>query len=98
MNANNAIGIERLEIMGDAYADIEREQVYRDAPPIAPITDADIDAMHAATLREIAPKVWELTEKDAWDDAPLSAQIARMVAGDDSELFDQIKAELKGEI
>lgn len=39
----------------------------------------------------------EKAEYEAWLDAPLSAQIARMVAGDDPELFDQIKADLKGE-
>lgn len=32
-----------------------------------------------------------------WENAPLSAQIAFFVAGDDPELFDNIKANLKGE-
>ena len=32
-----------------------------------------------------------------WENAPLSALAALAVAGDDADLFDQIKAELQGE-
>ena len=32
-----------------------------------------------------------------WENAPFSAQVAFLVAGDDPVLFDAIKAELKGE-
>ena len=32
-----------------------------------------------------------------WENAPLSALAALSVAGDDADLFDQIKAELQGE-
>lgn len=33
-----------------------------------------------------------------WENAPISAQIAFLVAGDDPDAFDEIKATLKGEI
>lgn len=32
-----------------------------------------------------------------WEDAPISALAAWAVAGDDADLFDQVKANLKGE-
>lgn len=80
---------EQNEIRGDELEEIneERERIEgHEATPPAPTADEDVDA-HAAA-RSI-PKGWE--------NAPLSAQIAFLVSDGDSELFDQIKAELKGE-
>lgn len=78
-------GIERKEIAGDAWdevnADREREEAHREAPEQAPPTDAEMDDHHATWLRN----------------APPAALAAYIVAGDDPDEFDRIKAYLKGE-
>lgn len=42
METNNARGIERLEIEGDIREQIEREEVYRDAPKSQPLNLDDV--------------------------------------------------------
>ena len=67
---NNAHGIERLEIEGDWWDDVNREaeraEVYRDAPPPEPITDAAIDDMYAAAMRGEPVKLLQAEGSAEW--------------------------------
>lgn len=82
---------DRLEIEGDAREDVERYEADL----------AEQDAIGEAHYLDwckregIEPEPMPLPA--GWENAPLSAQVAFLVAGDDAEMFDEIKAYLKGE-
>lgn len=53
--------------------------------------DCDGEGCNKCKVKEVRPL------PKNWENAPLSAQIAYMIAGDDAEEFDRIKDHLKGE-
>jgi hypothetical protein len=79
---------EQNEIKGDAMDDCDNYGLELDREE------------HRRELLEEAPegeRGFPETHPDPWANAPVSALAARLVAGDDAELFDEIKGYLKGE-
>ena len=92
---------ERLEIEGDMREEVraELEQIREDAEVEAHYQDWK--ARNQEEVATIPESFW--TEEDpglppGWENAPLSAQIAYLIAGDNPDEFDMIKAHLKGEL